>query len=343
MPAIPSPVHPLGLVRSSDARSQGWGGALTASIRREEHVKVRPGVYLDRQRWTTMSPEERYLVRVHAVALSFTSPVFARQSSAAILGLPILRSRLARVHLVETTRSGSGRRGDVTVHACQGDPDLVASGGLRHTSVVRTVLDLARSLPHGEALAVADAAVRPRDATRGMSGAGAALCTPDDLLSALETSGARRGAWAAYLVVAEADPGSGSVGESLARSLFLRLGAPRPALQVALRDRDGLIGYADFCWPEYGVVGEFDGMLKYGADNPSGRAPADVVYREKLREDRIRRVTGGFFRLGWRDLDDPARVAALLSGAGVPLDRHGAAPDLRRFVVGSSAQTRLGM
>lgn len=324
--------RPFGIMLSSDARDEGWAGALRSSIRREEVVKVRPGVYVDRDTWSGLTPESRYLLRIHAVGFTFARPVFARESAAALHGLPLLRSRLRRIHLVQTTPQGSRRRGDVTVHADPSDPSMITLDGVHVTSVVRTVLDLARVLPHGEALALADAAVRPPAA-----GGARAVCTPDDLLSALDVSDMRRGAWGAYLVVAEADPLSGSVGESMARSLFLRLGAPRPALQTPLYDDEGLIGYGDFCWPDLGVVGEFDGRLKYGADNPSGLPAEDVVYREKLREDRIRRVTTGFFRMGWSDLDDPTRVAALLTSAGVPLTR---APRWARSQSATSSRSR---
>ncbi|MEZ3159704.1 hypothetical protein AB1K54_04065 [Microbacterium sp. BWT-B31] len=331
-------VRPSRLLLSADAQREGWYGMLQTAVRNGHVVKVRPGVYIDEPRWQRMTSVERYLARIHAVGATFSNPVFARQSAAVVHGLPLLNSRLTRIHLHQTTPRGSGRRGDVTVHAGSDDPDIVTRDGLRLTSAVRTVVDLARLLPHGEALALADAAIRPQPVTRGIDGTGAPIASQAEILDALRTSCARRGAWAAYLAISEADAASGSVGESLARSLFCRLGATRPELQTPLWDADGLIGYADFFWREFGVVGEFDGKLKYGADNPSGRAPEEVVYREKLREDRIRRVTSGFVRLGWRDLDDPPRVARLLTGAGVPLSSASAWPQLRPVVRAAAAR-----
>lgn len=214
--------------------------------------------------------------------------------------------------------------------------------GLRLTSPARTIMDLARTLPHGEALALADAAIRPRRVEGAIPGTDAPLCTKAELIDLAQEGITSRGGWNAYLAISEADPLSGSLGESMARSLIMRLGAPPPALQAALRDERGLIGYADFFWPQLGVVGEFDGRLKYGADNPSGAPPEVVVYREKMREDRIRRVSAGFFRFGWAELVDPPRLAALLRGVGVPLERSSAWPELRRQVfVGSDARVRL--
>lgn len=293
-------------------------------------VKVRPGVYLPQERWHTLTPEVRYVVRIHAVAVTFRHPVFARQSAAALHGLPLLRGRMHRIHTYATTPSGSGRRGDVTVHAGFGAPDIVERQRLRVTAAARTVLDLARTLPHPEALAIADAAIRPPASE--WDGIGMPLCNRTDLVEAAAAQVAARGGWAAYLAVSAADPGSGSVGESVSRSVFIRLGAPEPELQAPMWDDQGLVGYADFFWREYGVVGEFDGQLKYGADNPSGRAPEDVVYREKLREDRIRRVVRQFIRFGWAEANDPPRMARLLADAGVPLDRARAWPALRPLV-----------
>jgi hypothetical protein len=323
-------IRPHGLLLTSDAREEGWSSALHSAARRGDLFKVRPGVYLPQDGWHALTPEVRYLVRIHAVALTFRHPVFARQSAAALHGLPLLRGRMHRIHTYATTPSGSGRRGDVTVHAGVGDPDMVERHGLRVTSAERTVLDLVRTLPHPEALAIADAAVR--SPASEWDGTGMPLCSRTDLVDAAAAQVAARGGWAAYLVVSAADPASGSVGESVSRSVFIRLGAPEPELQAAMRDDQGLIGYADFFWREYGVVGEFDGRLKYGADNPSGRAPEDVVYREKLREDRIRRVVRQFIRFGWGEANDPPRMARLLVDAGVPLDRASAWPALRPLV-----------
>ncbi|MGN6781638.1 MAG: hypothetical protein ACTHJH_09065 [Marmoricola sp.] len=44
-----------------------------------------------------------------------------------------------------------------------------------------------------------------------------------------------------------------------------------------------------------------------------GETSGDVVFREKRREDKIRRHTGWrFVRLAWADLATPARTAALI-------------------------------
>lgn len=60
-------------------------------------------------------------------------------------------------------------------------------------------------------------------------------------------------------------------------------------LQWGVRRRDGrFVGEVDFAWPRMRTVGEFDGRINYGVPVPPGQEPADVLYREKLREDALR-------------------------------------------------------
>ena len=213
MPApLPPPVWPFGLLLARDARAEGWGGRLHSAARRRELVKVRPGVYIASERWSAMSPEDRYRARIRAAALVCESIVFSHQSAAVVHGLPVLRSRLVRLHTLQLTPAGSGSRGDITVHAFSGDPDIVVRDGVRVTSPARTVLDLARTLPHGEALAAADAAIRPASSLGSAHRAGAPMCSLSELVDRAHAVADARGGRAVALVVHEADPRSGSLG-----------------------------------------------------------------------------------------------------------------------------------
>ena len=91
---------------------------------------------------------------------------------------------------------------------------------------------------------------------------------------------------------------------------FHALGFPAPELQVPFYDERGFIGCVDFYWRHLGLVGEFDGHVKYrNAVYLRGRLPEEVVIAEKQREDRIRRVTKGFVRWDWRTAMDRAALA----------------------------------
>ena len=52
------------------------------------------------------------------------------------------------------------------------------------------------------------------------------------------------------------------------------------------------IGIADFYWKECRHLGEFDGKAKYEKYRRPGETAADCVFREKRREDRMRRAAG---------------------------------------------------
>ena len=89
--------------------------------------------------------------------------------------------------------------------------------------------------------------------------------------------------------------------------VLIGLGLPPDDLQVRLDDDEGLIGYVDFGWDD--VIGEFDGKLKYGVDDETDpRKAGRIVFAEKIREDRIRRLGYGVARWGWAELHRPAII-----------------------------------
>ena len=68
-----------------------------------------------------------------------------------------------------------------------------------------------------------------------------------------------------------------------------------------------MFGYADFGWGD--VIGEFDGKGKYGVGRVTDPHEAgQIVYAEKLREDRIRRSGLGVARWGWAELRRPSVI-----------------------------------
>ncbi|WP_240524231.1 hypothetical protein [Gordonia polyisoprenivorans] len=59
------------------------------------------------------------------------------------------------------------------------------------------------------------------------------------------------------------------------------------------------------------MVGEFDGMIKYGRLRRPGESIADAVIREKLREDEIRDTGPRVVRWTWNDLERDAFIPRL--------------------------------
>lgn len=122
-----------------------------------------------------------------------------------------------------------------------------------------------------------------------------------------------------------ADPRSESPKESTSRALIYQLGFEVPDLQYQVMDADGHeVARADFRWKRSTVrsrvlLGEFDGLWKYGADLAGPNGGADALAREKQRELKLARL--GYDVVRWidRDLKDPPAFCRLLTENGVPL------------------------
>lgn len=119
------------------------------------------------------------------------------------------------------------------------------------TTVARTVTDLARTLPFRDAVVVADSALHQAKVTQAA------------LTSVLAASARWPGIRRAGQVVAFSDHRSESVLESIARVVFHEHGLPVPRLQAWVGGDEGVVGRADFFWPEHATIGEADGALKY--------------------------------------------------------------------------------
>lgn len=267
--------------------------------------RIRRGVWLPQAAWSSLRWDQRYQALVHATVLSCREPdevILAAHSAAVMWGLPSIERWPDHVTLLDPEgRSGSSEHIRM-MHALPAETHEV--NGLRITSPARTVMDLARRGTVETALAAADHALRLQ------------LCSRAELAdeAGLITAGAR-GRTTARLVVDLADGLSGSAGESLSRLQMFRANFPRPVLQREYRDAAGLIGYVDFDLEH--LIGEFDGRLKYNV--PAGASPheaSQIVWREKKREDRLRRFKE-VARWDWRIARTNGGLARHLMGHGL--------------------------
>ncbi len=191
------------------------------------------------------------------------------------------------------------------VHAAPLRPEeIVVVDGVPVTAPARTVVDTARGAPFTVAVVIADAALE------------AGLVDRPALARAVEHAHRRPGVGQARRVVAFADRGGHSVGESRSRVLLARAGLPPPVLQWPVTDGVGRhLGTTDFAWPDLRTLGEFDGLVKYGRLLRPGQSPGDAVVAEKYREDRLRDEGFRVVRWIWRELDDVDVIAARLRRA----------------------------
>jgi hypothetical protein len=229
--------------------------------------------------------------------------VISHISAAVLHGLPVWGVALNRVHATRSRSSGGHRGRTLHLHAVPLEPDEVAEvDGVPVTTCARTLADLGRTQPFDRAVAVTDAAMFRHAVDRPA------------LERAVERAARRPGNRAARRVMAFADAGAESVGESRSRVLLHRLRLPRPVLQWQVPARRW-VGRTDFGWPELGTVGEFDGRITYGRLLRRGQTPGDAVFTEKRREDAIREAGYRVVRWVWDDLDDFGDVVDRLRAA----------------------------
>ena len=161
--------------------------------------------------------------------------------------------------------------------------------------MLRTVVDLARTLPLAQGVVVADSALR------------AGLLTVADLQAALCALPAGRGRDRFARVVGLVDPACGSVLESLARVLLTVAGLCPPQTQLAVYAAQGLIGRVDFAWPGARLVVETDGFA-FHADRRSYRA-------DRRRSNALVLAGWQVVRFSWEDVvQHPAYVVDTVRG-----------------------------
>lgn len=277
----------MDVVRAKDLMAQGASEQqLTRLVRTGRLERVRHGAYAG-ERGNDSAARHRQLVEGTWPLLGERA-VLSHATAGLLHGLPVWDELLTRVSITRA-EGGHGRVGSqLRVRCTPLDPDQVVEvDGFRMTNLERTAIDLARCLDYERAVAVLDAALR--------AGADRSV-----LVAVVEAAHGFRGVGTARTALDFADRRAESVGESFSRVRLAAAGLPAPELQVDIFDEDGnWVARSDFGWLERGVLGEFDGTVKYvGPDAQVTRA----VLREKHREANMRDLGWALARWGSRDL-----------------------------------------
>lgn len=251
--------------------------------------------------------------------------MFSHETAAAIHGWKHLADWSQIVSATDPALARTRRGATSHTHALRlHGSDVDVKHSLPVTGPGRSAVDAAVSLPFREAVVTLDSALAPlsRGEVRGRNDHGSARTVLDlnQFDAALERRLPIRGHNHVARVRQFADGRSGSVGESFSRVVMHERGWPPPVLQQPFRDAYGLIGYVDFWWPGCGVIGEFDGVVKYSrGDMLAGLTPAEAAIQEKRREDRLRAhpFVRGFARWMWNDITRPTGMEAILAAAGL--------------------------
>ena len=290
-----------GVILRRDVLAMGYDDRyIAARLRAKEWVRIRHGAYVATALWADLGAEDRHRVKARAVLRTAKCPVaLSHVSSTLELGGEVWDLDLDEVHLTRLDGKCGRREAGVVQH--RGAVDL---GSLReHEGVplldaARTVVDVSRMTDLEHALVVANSLLHI--GATNLDECRAAAVVMDGWPDTLTTR----------LVLALADGRIESVGESRTSYLLWSQGLPRFEPQVKVRDHTGrVVARVDFALPEFGVFLEFDGRIKYD-QLPSGKTLEQVLREEREREKLICRLTGWVcIRIGWRDLENPERVA----------------------------------
>ena len=290
--------------------------AFYRSVSRGEFIAVTRGVYLKAELWRAMDRHARYRTVVKATAVSYGDATFSHHSAAALWRLPWVGSWPQRVHVVVPPSSGGRSTSGVLRHTTGDSVTPEYIDGLAVTHLARTVVDVASVATFGQSVVVADAALRRT--AHPLPGMPSTFLAREDLLRELDRISITHGAVKARAAVEFSNGLADRPGESMSRVSMFRAGLPAPELQVELVGESGRIWIVDFWWPEFNLIGEFDGRWKYtDPEFLRGRTPEQVLSDEKDREDDLRAANHGFTRWDWPVALSPARMRDKLRGAGL--------------------------
>lgn len=267
----------------------------TAMLRRGLIDRLRHGVYVAAPVLAGADARGRHRIDLAAAIAGCSEPVWASGPSAALLrGMPMPTRVPSHLNLLRSGRQDLRSLTEASRHrlmipptstlslldaAAQAGPDVA---GIPCVGWPAAAVTSAIHVPRDWQVALFDSALWDGRAT----------------IDALEVAierwrhlGGRRELQEALTL---ARPGAQTVLETLSRLALVAEGLLEPELQVAFYDDEGLIGYVDMWWPGLGVIGEADGLLKYGS--------AEDLVREKIREDRLRALGFIVVRWTWREI-----------------------------------------
>ena len=267
-----------GVFSREEALQAGWTPrSIRTQLTNGTWIELARGVYTEQARLNLADVTERH--RLCALAAGLRRRVaIVGLSAAAIHGVTLL----------------DAPRGDVQVRRLsEVDRDeLSCISGVTVSSPGRTIVDCAREHGAEVGLVMADAALRTGAVDK------------EDMQRLVGQCRGRPGYANAEFVVAEANGLAESPFESVSRLRFIQLGLPRPELQVTIPTRDGVLYRVDFLWRAMRVIGEADGLGKYGA-NPG------AIRAEKRRQVALEDAGYEVARWLWEEIwTRPAAVAA---------------------------------
>ncbi|WP_370618317.1 type IV toxin-antitoxin system AbiEi family antitoxin domain-containing protein [Mumia sp. Pv 4-285] len=284
----------------ADLRAIGIDPEVLVPLRKASTIRrVRHGAYAFAKTYDSLTPDEQYAVLCLAVADKVgPNAVLCGASSAAVQRLPLVGIDRRWVDVVRLDQLPGRRRAGVDHRVFTVDEaDLVVVDGRIVTSQARAIWEAGVKLPPRSSLVLMDHALHRGDVTRA------------ELEATGEAFASWKGSQGPRLALTLADGRAESPGESLTRWMFYAFRLPMPDLQHDVFDDHGmLVGRSDFAWLEHGMLGEFDGKIKYGRGFVPGKSPEDVVADERKRELKMCGTRRGMLRFLWGEVWAPTRA-----------------------------------
>ena len=266
-------------------------------------TRLRRGVYIA----TTAVPDDaagQHLLQAMALQRSTVGLVASHETAALGLGLRTpsdFAPDRAEPRFVKAPQPGdrSTKRPRCALRPIPRGHITTLPSGLTVTSAARTAVDIAAEQSLPEALVTVDHVLRihtveligERRIRQGVPvRVGQAAMEPMYIAAEVATPRGRRGRVAQTLAVA--NPARESATESLSAGYFFASDLPQPNIQFPIMT-DEEVFYADFAWPEFGVIGESDGLGKYQGEE---------VARERDREEKLRELGWVVVRWLYRDI-----------------------------------------
>ncbi|MGI9196387.1 MAG: type IV toxin-antitoxin system AbiEi family antitoxin domain-containing protein, partial [Candidatus Nanopelagicales bacterium] len=282
------------------AQAIGIGRQRIRTAEKRGHIaRIHRGLYVATDP-LSVEADPRARARAALAPLGDIPAVITGRLSGDLHGLPFVgpRTRLPEIGVSEIMipRAATPRCGYRGVNAVvrrveQLPHDATDIDGIRVTSLLHTAIDMARmgtrtldrprarALPLPEALVVLDAAT----SRLGAESPREALLMVRSLRARFRYAPGIRAVDAAVKFV---DPRAENALESWSRGHMIVYGLPMPLSQAWVTGADGGDYRVDFCWPELGIVGEADGLAKYG-DSPEEfrRAKSRELERQRALEE----------------------------------------------------------
>ena len=268
------------------------------------------GMYVRPDYWGSLDGAERYRHIIRSLAAKHPQWVFSEMTAAALHGINESTRHMRNVNIAVTRNTYQHDYG-LLRHHYMADIQYEVVDGVRVTPLHRTAFDCMRKHTFPDALAIGEAVLRKRLASKK---------SLRDFFEQSQGKGRNQALRALEYATGRTENG----GEAYALGVIVEEGFTCPTLQeeviypfdLAHRDR------VDFAWHTADgrfIVAELDGRVKYRDPVMFHGNLSDTIIAEKEREERIRQIADEVVRFSFREAMKREPLVRKLVHAGVPL------------------------